>query len=240
MALRTDDYWTGQVKQSIYRASKQAIKDLDPSRVKVGVIQRLYEDLYVANTVPAAQASYYKLVGRKSIPVPYGDPEVIDWEQLVLSYVGSAPLATRIVGVTQNTQEIIQRIILRSIDEGLSIEQTQRALRTYFTSNNLLSELPLSVRRARVIARTEIGTALESGNFLGAQKLALEGYNVTKTWLTRLDGRERDSHAAANGQTVGINQPFIVGGARMMHPNEAGAPAEEVIQCRCSVTFAIE
>ena len=40
----------------------------------------------------------------------------------------------------------------------------------------------------------------------------------------------------ANGQKVDLDQPFTVGGSKMMFPgdNSLGAVANEIIQCRCT------
>ena len=44
---------------------------------------------------------------------------------------------------------------------------------------------------------------------------------------------EPGSHRAANGQTVGIHEDFIVGGAALAFPGDPAGPPEEVINCRC-------
>lgn len=68
------------------------------------------------------------------------------------------------------------------------------------------------------------------------EKLKQQGYKY-KQWKTIMDGRERDTHAVSNGQTVPIDEPFIVGGYRMMFPRDIsyGAPPQEIINCRCSI-----
>ena len=52
------------------------------------------------------------------------------------------------------------------------------------------------------------------------------------------DKRTRASHAAAGGQTVGMDEKFIVGGHEMEYPGDPAAPPDEVIMCRCTVLFA--
>jgi hypothetical protein len=57
-----------------------------------------------------------------------------------------------------------------------------------------------------------------------------------KQWVSILDGRTRPWHAAADGQRVAINQPFIVKGERLMYPGDShfGASLNNIINCRCS------
>lgn len=63
-----------------------------------------------------------------------------------------------------------------------------------------------------------------------------------KTWVNMGDRRVRPTHEAAGGQTVSLQDPFIVGGSFLMFPgdNSLGAPLEEIINCRCSVVYDIK
>ena len=83
--------------------------------------------------------------------------------------------------------------------------------------------------RSERIARTEAVSASNQGH--------LEAYRQAdvpaKRWLTTLDGRQRDTHDAAHGQTVPINQTFTVGGQELIMPGQGGSAAE-VVNCRCS------
>jgi uncharacterized protein with gpF-like domain len=54
-------------------------------------------------------------------------------------------------------------------------------------------------------------------------------------WLSQRDDRVRDSHAAADGQVVEVNEAFVVGGCLMRWPLDGelcGDPGE-IINCRC-------
>lgn len=57
----------------------------------------------------------------------------------------------------------------------------------------------------------------------------------THTWVSMRDEYVRVNHWDADGQTVPVNEPFIVGGYKMMFPldDSLGAPIEEIINCRC-------
>ena len=59
---------------------------------------------------------------------------------------------------------------------------------------------------------------------------------ATHTWITCRDERVRDAHMMVDGQTVGINEPFIVSGYRMYYPGDISdnPPADLIIGCRCS------
>lgn len=57
----------------------------------------------------------------------------------------------------------------------------------------------------------------------------------THTWVSMRDEYVRVNHWYADGQTVPVNEPFIVGGYKMMFPldDSLGAPIDEIINCRC-------
>ena len=61
-----------------------------------------------------------------------------------------------------------------------------------------------------------------------------------KTWITKRDKRVRKTHVAADGQTVEIDKPFLVGGYEMMFPMDKsrGAHSKECINCRCVTIYS--
>jgi uncharacterized protein with gpF-like domain len=94
----------------------------------------------------------------------------------------------------------------------------------------------MSAARARTIARTETAVATST-----AQQVEMEGtaealgLTIYKVWTATEDDRTRESHAAADGQKVKLDDDFVVGGAKLLHPSDPDGPAAEVINCRCVV-----
>jgi SPP1 gp7 family putative phage head morphogenesis protein len=86
--------------------------------------------------------------------------------------------------------------------------------------------------QAERIARTETTAA---ANYGAVQSGAVSGFVMQKRWISALDGRTRDPHAAANGQRANEKEPFNVGGERMMYPGDPSASAGNVINCRCTI-----
>ena len=59
---------------------------------------------------------------------------------------------------------------------------------------------------------------------------------LTHTWDTMKDEAVRPLHAMAQGQTVPIDAPFIIGGYKMMYPGDTltdNPPGDLTICCRC-------
>jgi hypothetical protein len=132
--------------------------------------------------------------------------------------------------------------IFRAIRDGTTLPQSaiDRAAQGY--SNNLLRQ------RGETIARTETMKALSAGRHEAVAQLIENPNNDVRAedtkgkWDSAGDGKVRATHAAANGQTVQYGEPFIVGGYSMLHPLDSslGAPAEEIIQCRCYEEIIID
>ena len=61
-----------------------------------------------------------------------------------------------------------------------------------------------------------------------------------KTWHTLMGGHERESHAEVNGLTIPINDLFELKGGYMTYPrsDEYGASDDEIVNCRCSLSFS--
>ena len=100
--------------------------------------------------------------------------------------------------------------------------------------------------RGENIARTESINALREGQAQAISQAIgtseIDPRDATKMWDASLDSKTRESHARVNGDSVPIDQPFIVGGYQMMHPGDSsmGAPASLVVNCRCSVRYEID
>jgi hypothetical protein len=102
--------------------------------------------------------------------------------------------------------------------------------------------------RGEMIARTEALAGLNAGKEEGIRQLIDSGKlprsAVKKRWRATGDGRTRDSHAAMNDQEVGIDDAFVspLTGAQLMFPHDAsrGAPASEIIGCRCFYEIRVD
>lgn len=79
---------------------------------------------------------------------------------------------------------------------------------------------------AAVVARTETGMYASEVR----QSLMVRDGIDDKLWSATNDQWTRETHLAVNGQERPVNERFSNG---LLHPLEAGAPASEVIQCRC-------
>jgi uncharacterized protein with gpF-like domain len=90
--------------------------------------------------------------------------------------------------------------------------------------------------RALTIARTEAVGAYNAGTFRGFVSLADSlGGRWEKGWLATEDERTRPTHRHADGQRVPLLSPFSVGGYPGQFPGSPELPAQEVINCRCSM-----
>lgn len=139
-------------------------------------------------------------------------------------------MATKVTQINRTTESQIRGIIRGGIDAGLGVDKIGRRIRELST--------PMSALRAHIIARTETHTA---ANF-GAQTAAeLTGLDMNREWVSASDERTRDTseadHVEANGQVVGMKEPFIVSGEKLMFPGDPSGSASNIINCRCSVVF---
>lgn len=95
--------------------------------------------------------------------------------------------------------------------------------------------IAFSESHAAAVTRTEVNAVCN----LAAMDAAYRQGKRFKTWKTFGDLKVRPTHKAANGQRVPLDMPFTIGGYEMMFPNDnsLGAPAGEVVNCRCVLEF---
>lgn len=90
--------------------------------------------------------------------------------------------------------------------------------------------------RAMLIAENEANSIWNDSEH---QDAILTG-KTRKTWDAIIDKATRDTHRDINGTTIPIDEPFQVGDSLMMYPKDEsmGAGAEEIVNCRCSVSYS--
>lgn len=156
-------------------------------------------------------------------------PSTLIANSVMRSWVGQYG-AAKIVEITHTTQNDVNSIITNGISEGLSEREVAKSIRglSAFRGSS----------RAGTIARTETHSAAN----VAAQGVAkASGVQMRREWVAANNERTRKDHKDADGQIVGMNEPFKVGGYELMYPSDyaANAPARLTINCRCAVAFIL-
>lgn len=138
----------------------------------------------------------------------------------------------KVTHIAETTRENVRRAVAAAYEQGFSIDDTAKAIRRGMRE--------ASVARARMIARTELVNAV-NGASLAAVKIvdAHSGSRHLKQWLTA-PGAPHPRHELypdLDGQTVGMDEFFNVGGYDLSYPGDPNGPPEEVINCRCSLVY---
>ena len=155
----------------------------------------------------------------------------VDIERLVSEYFTTRQLI--LAGISVRMANRIKRIIEQGRADGLTLPQIAKLVTDKF--------LPISRSRAALISRTETHSASSFANHSYHEILQNEtGSKMKKKWVATGDARTRSAHAAANGQTVDMDEDFTVGGMPMAFAGDSRGGAGNVINCRCVIVYADE
>lgn len=124
-------------------------------------------------------------------------------------------------GKRQITEQVTSGIL-----QGESIKHLADRLQTNIPNMNRNS----AIRAARTAA-TGAQNAGRMDSYVAAEKMGIE---MEREWVATLDSRTRHDHAMADGQTVGVDDPFIVGGYKLMYPGDPSGEPSEIYNCRCT------
>jgi hypothetical protein len=131
--------------------------------------------------------------------------------------------------ISETTKKEVLEILAEGQKEGWGIDKI---------ASEIVRRTGLSNRsRARTIARTEIGRASGVGKILAAKSFEVE---MDKTWVGAADERERKTHWQMNDKSVDLDENFMVSGHPMQAPGDPSGPANETINCRCTMTFKVK
>lgn len=122
-----------------------------------------------------------------------------------------------------------------SILQGRSIKQISDDLQARIVTMSRVS----AIRAART-AVTAAQNAGRMDSYAAADEMW--GIKSKKKWVATKDLRTRHDHGMADNQIVDYDQPFDVGGYKMMFPGDGslGAPGHELYNCRCTVVNATD
>jgi hypothetical protein len=192
----------------------------------VAFLTKFYEDYYEDTGLHFANwyfRNYKKFVKKQS-----ADQYQNQWRQSFATY--GAAVAKTNVTLVQGTalKTLIALTTKLSRDPefmAVGAAEQARILRRQFDG--------YSRYQAERFIRTET-TAISNKAILESATTIFPKDQLQKEWSTALDGRERASHRAADGQTVPYDQPFIVQGQKLMEPGDRRGSASNVINCRCA------
>lgn len=192
----------------------------------VAYLTKFYEDYYEETGLHFANwyfKNYKKFVKKQS-----ADQYQNQWRTSFASY--GAAVAKTNVTLVQGTalKTLIALTTKLSRDPefmAVGAAEQARILRRQFDG--------YSQYQAERFIRTET-TAISNKAILESASTVFPKDQLQKEWSTSLDGRERDSHARADGQTVPFNQPFIVQGEELKEPGDRNGSASNIVNCRCA------
>jgi len=213
----------------------QSLEDL-PTK---GLKQTIYS-LHIAMGTQMAESSYKGLKkGLKSnLPNEHKGYFSDLWQSVIVRYLDYKGLAQLIKDITDTTRQQIQRYLKKGIEEGLTLKETIKNLKT----------AGITDYRAELIARTETAKAANTGSVVGAIST---GLRTNKIWISTLDNRTRiiprdkNDHYHMYGIQVPIDSKFEVpsldnlGFEYMDYPGDFHASAGNVCNCRCTIGYQV-
>jgi HK97 family phage portal protein len=135
---------------------------------------------------------------------------------------------------TKQMRKIVGEWVNTAIEDGDSNSDLSKYIGSEFEE--------LTPEQSTRIARTEV--ALASNNAALEAVKSLQVPNMFKEWVTANDDRVRDGahggadHTAMDGTEVALDEQFSVPpDSSMDGPGDDSAPADQVINCRCVLTY---
>jgi len=220
-----------QFREVAERVSAETLQSDPTAVIRTDDLEKLFDNLYMTVGVSFARDSYGN---RKA----WSDEQLIDrWEKYMMDYAKNKA-GDRIVTITSMTQKQIRKIIgdviNASTTDGLGAEETARLIRKELIRQGQ----EINRWRALRIARTEVGTASSAGSLQGIKTL---GMPFEKIWIAAgpaRGGKERATHQAMHKTAIDGDALFDIGGG-MECPHDPAGGADEVINCRCTMTYRI-
>lgn len=204
--------------------------DRQKSQVLEWTYTQMAEDIYPMVDANMTAKSFYERIERKATD-PLSEDDI--YSIAIRRWIRSNS-ASKIKDIDDTTMREIRDLL----DGSKSVVDFREQL------TDLYSREFVPVR-ASTIARTE--TAASSNRASLETVKALDSARTQmKTWNTALDAQVRDTHQHLESRTLEVSEAYSwygrAGYSKMDCPADGsyGAPAGEVINCRCFLTYRIE
>jgi hypothetical protein len=201
-------------------------------------ISDAYKRLYMSTALDFAMFDRHQAQKSVKMQIKQGEEEI--YESLIMDhilvylrdYVGSEIVAAGNTSVLL-IQKLCDKIIPEIVEQGLGAGQAQTMLRDRIKS----AWHEMKYFRTERIVRTEVNRAASWGSLEGIKSTEIDH---DKVWLSALAQQSRDWHTAADGQKVGMNESFDIGGEALQYPGDPAGSAGNVINCLCSMTYEVK
>ena len=151
------------------------------------------------------------------------------FQNVAMRWVEDEMVRRRITNIAETTRSQIVRQVLRGQEEGLGVDQ--------IATNIARNVSGIAKMRGALIARTETHGAANHGADASARETGLQ---LKKEWIAAEDERTRDQHRDVDGDIVGMDDTFTVGGESLRYPGDPMGSAENTINCRCAVGYVVD
>tara|TARA_Y100001970_G_C14138497_1_gene805761 strand:- start:530 stop:1480 length:951 start_codon:yes stop_codon:yes gene_type:complete len=91
-----------------------------------------------------------------------------------------------------------------------------------------------SLNRAKIIARTEV---LKASSWAQQRAALSTGKKLEKEWVSQRDILVREAHQILDNQRVPADSFYLYNGIKLDFPGDPKAPADLVVNCRCTEAF---
>lgn len=151
----------------------------------------------------------------------------INQEQVIAAVETNSKLSKRLYESLGLDIKTLKKSVRSELSRGISQALSYRDI-----ARNLKNVANISFNNAVRIARTEGHRINQEATYNCQLEAKKRGCKIRKRWDSTLDKRTRRSHQELDGQTVDVEEPFVINGRTAMHPSGFGVASED-INCRC-------
>lgn len=139
--------------------------------------------------------------------------------------------------MNDSTANILLNSFQRAIKEGKTPTERAQLVQEVSSLAAKGEAGPFTMQRAVRISRTMSTAAANGGKLEGWKQSDVV---TSKKWRAANQQRTRLDHKKANGQVVPLDEPFIVGGEKLMYPGDPNGSAKQIVHCRCSMQAVMD